>query len=156
MSGARVGDVLTALRGAFDRDGWHGPTVLEAIEGVSEELASGKPAGAHHSIHELVDHVVYWEAMGLHYLREGAAPASVPPDWPAASGRFADAVARMRRAHEELVATIGALDDSDLERPVRTVAGASRSLAEVLHGLATHAGYHAGQIRLLRTLLDAG
>ena len=49
---------------------------------------------------------------------------------------------------------MAALDDPDLDRRVKTSSG-PRPLSEVLHGLAAHDAYHAGQIRLARTLLRA-
>jgi uncharacterized damage-inducible protein DinB len=51
-----------------------------------------------------------------------------------------------------LVAAIALLKEADLERPVRTVSKRRLTLGEVLHGVAAHDSYHAGQIRLLRTL----
>jgi hypothetical protein len=58
----------------------------------------------------------------------------------------------MNEGHRALVKAVKALRDEDLERKVPTSSG-PRPLVEVLHGLAAHDAYHAGQIRLTRTLL---
>jgi hypothetical protein len=50
------------------------------------------------------------------------------------------------------VKAVSALRDLDLERKVPT-SSRTRPLIEVLHGLAAHDAYHAGQIRLTRKLL---
>ena len=35
MRATRVDDVLAALRGAFEKNGWHGPTVMGSVRGVT-------------------------------------------------------------------------------------------------------------------------
>jgi uncharacterized damage-inducible protein DinB len=59
----------------------------------------------------------------------------------------------LRATHRLLVAAVSALEDADLERPVRTVSAGRMPLGQVLHGVAAHDAYHAGQIRMQRTLL---
>ena len=47
-----------------------------------------------------------------------------------------------------------ALRDQDLDRKVPTSSG-PRPLVEVLHGLAAHDAYHAGQIQLLKRMANS-
>jgi uncharacterized damage-inducible protein DinB len=149
----RVDDVLAALRGAFEKNGWHGPTVLGSVRGVTPSEAERKPPRAHHSIHELVDHIAYWEAV---VLRRHLGPPKTERrgrgDWRPPAGSLADSVRRMEEGHRALVKAVKALRDGDLDRKVPTSSG-PRPLVEVLHGLAAHDAYHAGQIRLTRKLL---
>lgn len=153
MSRARVDDVLAALRGAFETKGWHGPTVLGSVRGVSAREAARRPSRAHHTIHELVDHIAYWESTVLRrYLRRGAVRRRGRRDWGPPAGSFGDSVRQMKAGHLLLVEAVSALRDADLDRKVPTALG-RQPLAEVLHGLAAHDAYHAGQIRLARTLL---
>jgi uncharacterized damage-inducible protein DinB len=150
---SRVEDVLAALRAAFAANGWHGPTVLGAIRGVTPAEAKRKPPRAHHSVHELVDHVAYWEAVVLRrYLGPGQRPRRGRGDWRPPAGSLAESVRRMEEGHRALVKAISALRDGDLDRKVPTSSG-PRPLVEVLHGVAAHDAYHAGQIRLTRKLL---
>ena len=150
--GRRIEDVLTALKGAFDSGGWHGPTVLESIAGVTAAQARKRPAGAHHSVHELVDHIAFWERAAIHYLKKGRPPARPEREWSSPRTNFGTSVRRLKDAHRALVTEVACLREMDLERVVRTQEG-SVPLSAVLHGVAAHAAYHAGQIRLIRTLL---
>jgi uncharacterized damage-inducible protein DinB len=153
VSRTRVEDVLSALRGAFEANGWHGPTVRGSVRGVTSLEAERKPPRAHHSIHELVDHIAYWEAVVLRrYLGPGKAPPRGRGDWRPPAASLADSVQRMEEGHRALLAAVRALRDEDLDRKVPTSSG-PRPLVEVLHGLAAHDAYHAGQIRLTRKLL---
>jgi uncharacterized damage-inducible protein DinB len=153
VSRTRVDDVLTALRGAFEANGWHGPTVRGSVRGVTPREADRKPARAHHSIHELVDHIAYWEATVLRRYLVPASSRQERGDWRPPSGSFADSVRRMEDGHRALVKAVSALRDQDLDRAVKTASRKARPLVEVLHGLAAHDAYHAGQIRLTRKLL---
>jgi hypothetical protein len=153
MATSRVDDVLGALRGAFEKNGWHGPTVLGSVRGVTPSEAGRKPPRAHHSIHELVDHIAYWEAVVLR--RHLGPPKSAQRgrgDWKQPLAPFDESVRRMEEGHQALVKAVKALRDEDLDRKVPTSSG-PRPLVEVLHGLAAHDAYHAGQIRLTRKLL---
>jgi uncharacterized damage-inducible protein DinB len=152
VSRTRVDDVLAALRGAFEANGWHGPTVRASVRGVTAREADRKPSRAHHSVHELVDHIAYWEATVLRRYFVPASPRQERGDWRPPAASFADSVRRMEDGHRALVKAVSALRDQDLDRPVKTPSG-PRPLVEVLHGLAAHDAYHAGQIRLTRNLL---
>ena len=152
MAKPRVHDILAALRGAFFAKGWHGPSLLEAVKGLTAKKAR-KRGKATHSIHELVDHVEHWEAVAIHYVRRGKPPKRHRMDWAPPNLRFRDSLRRLRATHRLLVAAISALEDADLERPVRTVSAGRMPLGQVLHGVAAHDAYHAGQIRLQRTPL---
>lgn len=149
----RVQDVLASLEAAFARKGWHGPTVLQSLAGVTTREAALKPAGAHHSIHQLVDHIQYWEEAGLRYATTREKPRRTRRDWSRPTLSFAASVSRLKRTHLSLVSAVSLLTDADLERPIGTWDSWTLPLARVLHGVAAHDAYHAGQIRLLRTLL---
>ena len=154
VPGTRVEDVLAALRGAFEKNGWHGPTVMGSVRGVSPREAARKPPRAHHSIHELVDHIAYWEAVVLRrYLGPPKTERRGRGDWRPPAVSFAESLQRMAEGHRALVKAVSALRDEDLERTVPTASSKHRRLVEVLHGLAAHDAYHAGQIRLTRKLL---
>jgi uncharacterized damage-inducible protein DinB len=151
VSRTRVDDVLAALRGAFEANGWHGPTVRGSVRGLTAREAERKPPRAHHSIHELVDHIAHWEAVVLRrHLREATPRGRT--DWRPPLLSLAESVQRMEDGHRALVKAVRALRDQDLDRKVPTSSG-PRPLVEVLHGLAAHDAYHAGQIRLTRKLL---
>ena len=147
----RVADVLVALQGAFAKKGWHGATVLESVKGIRAKKARKRKD--QHSIHELVDHIEYWENIAVHYVRRGRPPKRRRADWAPPTLHWRDSVRRMRATHRVLVAAIASLKDADLERPVRTLGSGRMRLCQVLHGVAAHDAYHAGQIGLLRKRL---
>jgi uncharacterized damage-inducible protein DinB len=151
--GPRVGDVLGALRGAFERKGWHGPTVLEALRGVTAREAALKPTGVHHSIHQLVEHIQYWEEAGLRYATTRGRPRRTRRDWGVPTASFAVSLRQMQATHRRLVEAVSALADAALDQSIGTWDSGRMPLAQVLHGVAAHDAYHAGQIRLIRTLL---
>ena len=153
MPGPRVRDVLSALQGAFERKGWHGPTVLESLHGVTAREAARKPSGAHHSIHQLVDHIQYWEEAGLRYAITRGRPKRARRDWGVPAGSFAASLREMKATHQRLIEAVSALEDAALDRPIGTWGSGRMPLAKVLHGVAAHDTYHAGQIRMIRTLL---
>ena len=153
MTPSRVSDVLASLRGAFFNRGWHGATVLESVKGLTPKKAKKRRAKASHSIHELVDHIEYWENVAIHYVRRGRPPKRHRKDWAPPNLKWRDSVKRLKATHRVLVAAVASLKEADLERPVRTLASGRMTLGQVLHGVAAHDAYHAGQIRLLRTLL---
>ncbi len=153
--GARIEDVKVALKGSFEAEGWHGPAVLENLRGLSSLSGGLKPRGAHHSIHELVDHIEYWEAVGVHYLEKGRPPRRLRRDWAIPRSSFSASLRRLKATHKRLLRAISGLKDDDLRRTVRITTGERVPLARVLHGLAAHAAYHGGQIGLLRTVVES-
>jgi len=149
-SKARVTDVLLAFQGAFEGRGWHGPSLLGLLRGLSPVRARKRPRGAHHSIQELVEHVAYWEERAiLQFAPGGHSPGA---DWVLPRRSFPASLRHLKAVHKDLLRAVGALEDGDLERIVRTGDGPMR-LGKVLHGVAAHAAYHAGQIGLLKTLV---
>jgi uncharacterized damage-inducible protein DinB len=143
----RVADLLASLEGAFEKRGWQGPTVLRSIRGVKGVEARKKPG--HHSIHELVEHIAYWEEVGLSYIKK--VPRPERRDWSRPTRSFAASVEHLRATHERLAAAVRLLSDQDLDRRVETGEG-RMPLSRALHGVAAHAAYHAGQIGLIRSL----
>ena len=149
----RVADVLVALQGAFSKKGWHGPSVLDSVKGIRAKQARKRKSKDQHSIHELVDHIEYWESIAVHYVRRGKPPKRRRADWLQPNLHWRDSVRRMRATHRVLIAAIATLKDADLERPVRTIGMGRMRLVQVLHGVAAHDVYHSGQIGLLRKRL---
>ena len=63
--GARIAD---QLRRAFHGIAWHGPALLELLDGVDAETAAAKPLPDVHSIWELLLHVAAWDGAGIRRL----------------------------------------------------------------------------------------
>ena len=67
--GHEIERIETQLRLSFEGPAWHGPSVLEALEGVSAEDAAEHPIEGAHSIWELVLHLIGTYRLVLRRLR---------------------------------------------------------------------------------------
>jgi uncharacterized damage-inducible protein DinB len=144
---ARIAD---QLRRAFYGDAWHGPAVLELLEDVAAETAAAKPIRNVHSIWELVLHIAAWDRAACRRLAgEKSQPtvdANFPPVTKVSAAAWRKAVADTKRAHDAFVKTVAALPDARLRD---RVPGKRYDFYHMLHGLAQHELYHAGQIAIL-------
>jgi uncharacterized damage-inducible protein DinB len=139
------GLILAQLERGFRGPSWHGPSLCEALAGVSEAQASRRPLPGAHSIAELAAHAGAWKRIVADWAR-GGSWTQVPPseDWPE-PGPWSERLALLEQAHASLVAEVEGLDAAALARRV-----GETSLAEALFGVVHHDLYHAGQILLLR------
>jgi uncharacterized damage-inducible protein DinB len=145
---ARIADQLGR---AFDGSAWHGPAMLELLADVDAATAAAKPLKDVHSIWELVLHVAAWDGAALRRLSgekcqpEGA--ANFPPVTNPTPAAWRKAVAEMKRTHQSLVKTVAGLSDARLRD---RVPGKRYDFYHMLHGMAQHELYHAGQIAILK------
>ena len=150
---ARIAD---QLRRAFDGEAWHGDSVFEILEGVTAAQAASRPIAGAHTIWELVLHIAAWDGAALRRLGGVAVELSDAQNFPvitdASEAAWHAALARVRRVHEELVAAVAALPDSRLHDIVPGKEGEHYTFYYLLHGVAQHELYHAGQIALLKKM----
>jgi len=143
--------IADQLRRTFEGSAWHGPALLELLADVNAVTAAAKPLANVHSIWELVLHIEAWDGAGLRrlagdkYQPTGLANFPMPPKPTEAAWR--KAVAAAKRTHDALVKTVAALSD---ERLRDRVPGKRYDFYHMLHGIAQHELYHAGQIALLK------
>ncbi|MBD2723292.1 DinB family protein [Hymenobacter armeniacus] len=155
--------LLDQLRRAFDGDPWCGPSLLTNLEGVTAAQAAQRPIKNGHSIWEIVVHLAGWTAI---VRRRIAADKPLQPgdaeDWPALPADLTEAswqaaLAALRTAQEQLLAFLETMPEADLDRTIGATfeppQGGSYTAYQMLHGVAQHYLYHAGQIVLLRKLL---
>lgn len=143
--------IADQLRRAFEGNAWHGPALLELLEDVNAATAAAKPLPEVHSIWELVLHVAVWDAVARRRLAgekcqpEGIDNFPIGPKPTEAAWR--KAVAHARRTHNLLVKTVAALPEPRLRQ---RVPGKKYDFYFMLHGVAQHELYHAGQIAILK------
>jgi len=143
--------IADQLRRAFEGDAWHGPALLELLDDVDAGTAAAKPLPDVHSIWELALHVAAWDAAACRRLGgetvqlTGTANFPVVPKPTEAAWR--KAVAQAKRTHDGLVKTVGGLTESRLRE---RVPGKKYDFYFMLHGVAQHELYHAGQIAILK------
>ena len=155
--------ILLMIAESYAGPAWHGPSVLEALEGVDASTAARKPGAARNSIWELVLHLAH----GRHLLVErtlnqplSAFPREIrEPWWPVSPRDTSDAAWRADLAllddrQRLLIDAIGRASPAQLARVPQ---GSQHSVARQLLGTALHDSYHAGQIRLLAlTFAESG
>jgi uncharacterized damage-inducible protein DinB len=142
-----------ALGHALSGKGAHIETkaVFSALEWT---VAGRRPEGTPHSIYQLLNHMLYWQEWVLQWLdgeppplpkhASGSWPGDVSPasrtEWMRAIRRFRTGLDRAARRSRkaDLVSKRG-----------------TRSRLGMLHTIASHNSYHAGQVVLLRQQLGA-
>ena len=153
--------IVDQLQRAYDGDAWYGPSVRAALEGVDARQAGERPQPTAHTICEIVLHMTAWTREVTRRLRVGIAQDPELGDWPTAAGcdeaGWTAILATLDAANQELVDTIAALDDAQLQDRIGDVRdralGSGVSRYVTVHGLVQHHAYHAGQISLLKKAL---
>ncbi len=114
-------------------------------------MAAAKPLPEVHSIWELVLHIAVWDGVALRRLSgEKSQPTgdlNFPPMPKPTEAAWRKAVEATKRTHDTLVKTVAALPDSRLGD---RVPGKQYDFYHMLHGIAQHELYHAGQIAILK------
>ena len=139
------------LKRAFEGPAWSGPSVLEALDGVSATRAAKRPIKGAHSIWELALHIAVWEdVVRRRALGEKFNPSDAQ-DWPAVSARtpaaWSAAIRKLKAGHEKLREVVASFDDARLDEPL--VPGGSSGYVQ-FHGAVQHDLYPAGQIAVLK------
>jgi uncharacterized damage-inducible protein DinB len=119
--------------------------------GLDWKTAGSKPRGIH-SAYQLLEHMAYWQDWVVEWTKgkNPAAPRHASGSWPAAAGPSSrrDWDAAVRRFRRGLVELDRACRGAD-----RAPERGRKGRLEVLHAIAAHNSYHAGQVALLRQLL---
>lgn len=151
--------LLRLLDQGFDHRAWHGPTLGGAIRGLTPRQAAWRPAPRRHCIWELVLHTAYWKYAVRRRLT-GEASGGFPrsgSNWVPLPDRLTPVAWRrdvglLKAEHRKLRAVVAALPDR-----LFTAKGGRGvwTNAEMIHGVAMHDLYHAGQIQLLKRIQGA-
>jgi uncharacterized damage-inducible protein DinB len=144
-----IGRIVEQLKQVHEGEAWHGPSVDEALHGVSASDAAKRPIGAAHSIWEIVHHIrVCDEVVRTHVTGETAGQEE---DWPAlrdtSEAAWRADVEKLRAAQRTLRDAVSQLPEARLHE---TIPGKTQSYWAELLGIMHHDLYHAGQISLLK------
>ena len=146
------------LRLSFEGEAWHGPSVLDALDGVTADVASAHPIAGAHSIWELVLHLTNTYRLVLRRLDGDARPLSADEDWPDVPSptetNWRTAVDELRRVNATLRRVVANFRDDRLDEPV--VEQPPYSAYVQFIGTTQHDLYHAGQIVLLKRAAQSG
>jgi uncharacterized damage-inducible protein DinB len=150
MPEALVPLLISHFDGVFEGPNGDYPSVLDAIAGVTAAAAAWKPGPEQNSIWQIVDHLTSTKLWQIGVLEKGKA---TPPTWtePAGDeGAWQAALAKLKEAHTQLKAALGALSDKDLLGiPVPEW---KQTQLELLLSIAAHEAHHGGQIDYLKGL----
>jgi uncharacterized damage-inducible protein DinB len=143
--------IAEQLRRAFYGSAWHGPALMELLKDVDAKRAAARPLKDTHSIWELVLHIAAWDGVGLKRLAGKKARLKAKQNFPpvphATEEAWRAAVAAVKATHDTLVETVAALPAKRLRDQVP---GKPYDFYHMLHGIAQHELYHAGQIAILK------
>src|SRR5262245_23664999 len=144
-----IGKIVEQLKQVHEGEAWHGPSVVEALDGVGAAGAARRPIGAAHSIWEIVHHVrVVDEMVRTQITGETRAEE---PDWPSlddvSDSAWSAAGTKLKGTQKALREAVSKLPESKLHQ---TIPGKKHSYWYELLGILHHDLYHAGQISILR------
>lgn len=156
--------IVGGLRRVYEGGAWHGPSLVEALDGVSAADAAARPVPTAHTIYELTHHLAAWKGEVTRRL-EGDEPGDpAEGDWPDSGdvvdqSRWEAVMGMLAAAQVALLDTVLAFDAGRLGEPVSARASASTSAGDsfraMLYGSMQHDAYHAGQIVLLKKALHS-
>ena len=148
---ARIAD---QLRRAFSGEAWHGDSLLEILDGVTAAQASAHPLPHAHSIWEMVLHIAAWDSAVLRRMGgeafELSGEQNFPPVRDTSEIAWRKAVEHARHVHEDLVRAVEVFPDTRLQDHVPGKKPEYYNFYYMLHGVAQHELYHAGQIAILK------
>jgi hypothetical protein len=143
--------IADQLRRAFEGDAWHGPALLELLHTMDAATAAARPLPDVHSIWELVLHVSAWDGAAYRRLGGETVQLTGTANFPLVSkptqAAWHEAIAHAKHTHDVLVKSVVVLPESRLRE---RVPGKRYDFYFMLHGVAQHALYHAGQIAILK------
>ena len=143
--------IADQLKRAFDGEAWHGPALMEVLDGIDATTAAAHPIPGAHSIWELVLHLATWERVIARRIQGETLMPSDEENFPQVqqptNAAWQQALQTLRTTHSELIQLVSNMKESQLNE---RVPGKNYDLRFMLTGAVQHAAYHGGQIALLK------
>ena len=143
--------IVDQLKRALDGPAWHGPALLEVLDGVTAAQAARRPIPGAHSIWEIVLHIAVWEDVVRRRALGEKVEVTPAQDWPAVAdaseAAWHRAVEALEASNAALRGVVDAFDERRLDQPL--VPGGNAGYIQ-FHGAVQHDLYHAGQIAVLK------
>lgn len=145
--------ILALLDEAYEKKTWHGPNLKQSMKGITARQAAWRPGPGRHNIWEETLHAAYWKYAVRRRIEGGKRGSFAlkgsnffarPEKGKWNESAWSADKKLLEREHRSLRATVA--------RIVRKPQAAK--MLRQLYGVAFHDVYHAGQIRLLRRLMD--
>jgi hypothetical protein len=150
------GALLDLLDQAYDKKSWHGPNLRGSLRGVTAKQAETRNRRGGHSIAEIALHCAYWKYVVRRRLlqlpkgsfaRKGSNWFKLPS--PLTDEEWKSILRSLDQEHAELRAVAAEYPEEQLNV---TPAGSQFSNLAMIHGIAAHDLYHAGQVRMLKPM----
>lgn len=143
---------LKQIQRAFEGEAWHGPALLESLEGVNAHMAKRRWVDGVHSIWEIALHTVAWKRAVTLWLQGEQYKVEEDENFPSPDEgdetEWQHVLTTLKVAQAELLAVVARLTNEQLyETPPpwrKTIT------SDYLFGIVHHDLYHAGQIALLK------
>lgn len=140
--------IISLLKQTFEQGAWHGPSVKEGLQGLTEEQALKKLPHTH-SILELVGHMTAWR----HFVERrinGDISYTVNAEMNFPTGQsWQESLKDLYKSQDTLLTSLEKFPSGKLpEKVPNTESGAT--YYGLLHGLIHHDLYHTAQIILIR------
>lgn len=152
MSTKEIDKIIDNLNTVFRGDAWHGPSLMEIIQSLPENIVSQKHGFSKRTICELVFHLTAWRKFVIQKLDDnihfsldteednyGTKELTLSSNWK-------NLIEDLKNTHKELNDKLESFDDTLLER---RVAGEDYDFYKLLTGLIQHDTYHLGMIWVL-------
>lgn len=151
--------LLRLIDEAYEQKTWHGPNLRGSLRGVTAREAAWRPEPGRHSIWEIAVHAAYWKytvRRRLLGVKRGSFPLK-GSNWFALHQRgsekeWKEHLRLLDEVHRSMREAITILPESRL---FVKMPGSKYTYAETLTGIAFHDVYHAGQIQLLKRLMNS-
>lgn len=148
---SQIEQIVDELNRAFDGEAWHGPALMEILDGVDAKTAAARFLPNAHSIWELALHLAAWEHVVARRIDGETVTLTDEENFGrvknVSESAWQETVKNLREKHAALIKKVSTLPDSAL---TRKVPGKNYSLQFMLSGAVQHAAYHGGQISLLK------
>ena len=149
--------IADQLKRAFEGNAWHGPSVMEVLNGVTAQQATTRVFSEAHTIWELALHIGAWENACLRRLQGERAELSDLEDWAPVTNpseaEWEELKLILQRGNHSLREAVSRIEEGRLDEPI--VPGMP-SVYITVQGVVQHDLYHAGQIAILKKALKEG
>src|SRR6185503_11258356 len=104
---AEISFIVDQLNRAFDGEAWHGPALMEILEGIDGARAAARPVAKAHCIWELVVHLAGWEQVVCRRLQGQVATLNDAQNFgpidSTTEQSWQSTVSNLRKTHAELI-----------------------------------------------------
>jgi uncharacterized damage-inducible protein DinB len=145
--------IADSYRAVTLKDAWYGPSLADLLAQISPELASMPPVPGAHSISELLQHLLLWNervrnTSDIHPLE----PWQPEQEWAEPPIPWDQLVARWKESRNMLEEKVRNFPIADL---AKQVPGRMYAYEKLLEGIVQHTIWHAGQIAMVRSMLQS-